>query len=99
MCLVNDDGIRVGDIESGLNNGGGDEYIKLMINEFEHDVFQIIPFQLPMSDTYPSFGNKFTDHHAELWQVGNPVVDKENLAAAIQFELHGLFNQRFIEHV
>ncbi|MNM86541.1 hypothetical protein D3C81_986970 [compost metagenome] len=49
--MVDDNGIGIRDIQTCFNNRRCDKYVKIMVDEFEHHIFQFITFQLTMGHT------------------------------------------------
>ena len=44
-----------------------------MVHKFEHHVFQVVAFQLPMGNANTGFRYQLADHTAQLGQVGYAV--------------------------
>ena len=93
---VDDDGVAEGDVESVLDDGGGNQDIGFVMHEFEHHFFQFAFAHLPVA--YGDAGAR----HERLQLGGNlpdrvyAVVHEINLAAAIKFLLDGGLDQLFI---
>ncbi|CAI8447699.1 MAG: Uncharacterised protein [Halieaceae bacterium] len=56
ISALNDDGVRVGDVDAGLDNRGADENVVMLMVEVRHDLFQALLTQLPVRDTDRQFG-------------------------------------------
>ena len=38
VCVLNDHGIRVRNVQSGLDDGGGHQHIDIAVDEIQHDL-------------------------------------------------------------
>src|SRR5690606_30993679 len=70
-----------------------------VINEFQHDIFELITLKLSVSDTYTSMGDQFLNHGTQLLQIVDPIVNKEYLSTAINFISYCFFDQCFVEYM
>ena len=59
---VDNDGIRVWNIQAALDNGGGEQNVGFAIDELGHDFFQFVAVHLAMAD-----------HDAGHWAPARPV--------------------------
>src|SRR6185295_9371233 len=55
---VDDDRVRVGYIESALDDGGGKQYVRFTIHELRHDFLQVVAVHLAMAHNNSSVGKK-----------------------------------------
>ncbi len=57
---IDEDGVGAGDVEAVFDDGGGDEDVGFVANEFEHHAFELFFAHLAVADDDASFGD-------ELW--------------------------------
>src|ERR1700693_528418 len=53
VCAINDDGVRVRDVQPTFDDCGRDQYIRLPTDKPFHDLFQILFIHLAMTDIDP----------------------------------------------
>ena len=94
--IIDEDGIGVGDIESALDDRGCEENISAMLDKIQHDLFQPILWHLPVSDDDAGFGDNPLESGGDMMHVLDTVIDKENLAIAVEFPKDGVSNQCII---
>src|SRR5690606_23964830 len=92
-------GIGVRHIQPGFYNCCGYQYIVFTVYKIQHNVFQLIAFQLPTCNSYFCFGNQFLYQSAKLAHIGYAVMDEENLSLAFQLKLYGFFYQFFVKYM
>ena len=90
---IDEDGVGVGHIDAGLDDGGGNQHIRLAAEKFQHHGFQRFGIHLSMRHDHARFGN-------ELMQPGpgplhrlHPIMDKVDLAASSELPEDGFSNQ------
>src|SRR5512133_32263 len=80
MCIVNEDCVGIRDIETGFDNGSGNQHIIISLYEIEHYVFDLFAFHLAVNNCNPDVGTDPAQMIADLLYVLNPVMHKEYLA-------------------
>ena len=93
---VDENGVGVGNVDAALDDGGGEKDVGFAFDELVHHGFEFVLFHLTMADHDFGFGDEFLDAIAQDLDGADAVVKKENLAAASEFVLNGLFNQAFV---
>ena len=69
MCVIDDNGVHIRDIQSGFNNGGGDQHIILSFDELSHDLFKLVPLHLTMGNGDFNAGHHPLDHYRDVHDV------------------------------
>jgi hypothetical protein len=82
--VVNEHRVRVGNIESALDDRRRKQNIRLPSHEPQHDVFQLALAHLPVADVDPGFRRDLRKPVANRVNIVNSIVDEINLPAAIQ---------------
>jgi hypothetical protein len=86
-------GVRVGDVEAGLDDGGAHQDVELARVEVEHDPLQHALGHLAMTDGHPGARDQ-TAHPGRGPLDGlDPVVDVEHLPAAVDLAQDGVAHQ------
>ena len=87
------DRICVGNVEARLNDGGADQHVGLALDELEHDIGESRLRHLAMPNYHASLRHQPFDALLRFLDRLHPVIDVENLAAALQLALDDLFDQ------
>lgn len=90
--IFDDEGVGVGDIESGFDDGGADEDIDFALDESDHDRFEFFLVHLSVTDGDTGLGDEFLDFVRDVIDAINAVVDKEDLSASGEFSEDGFAN-------
>ncbi|MNI48821.1 hypothetical protein D3C73_1034040 [compost metagenome] len=61
MGVIDDNRIGIRNIQTSFDNCRCNQHIKVMINKFEHYIFQFIPLELPMSNTNACSGSELAN--------------------------------------
>ena len=95
---IDDDRVRIRDIESALNNCRAHQHVDVALDESPHDIFQFVIAHLTVPDVdadLRSFqqrpqprGHRFNALHA--------VVQEIHLPATVEFALDGLLDQPLV---
>ena len=87
---ADDDGVGVGDVESALDDGGGDEHVVVVGGEVRHHLLQVGGRHLAVSDGHAGVGYVLAHDLFQVREGADAVTHDEGLSAAAHFELHGL---------
>ena len=87
---VDDDGVGVGDVDAGLDDGGRDEHVVVVVGEVEDDFFQLLGGHLPVADGNACVGDGAVEHLFEFREAVDAVVDEEDLSVAAHLEVDGI---------
>ena len=82
---VNDDGIHIGHIQAGLNDGGADQHIRLPVGESHHHILQLRFGHLPVSHQKAGLGNQPGQFVRRFVNGADAVVQKKRLPVPLQF--------------
>ena len=86
---VNNQGIRVGNIEAGFHDGGTHQNVEIMVPEINDDAFQLMFVELPVGNSDPRLGNKFLDVRGDRGDGVHAIVHVEDLAIAQKLASNG----------
>src|SRR2546430_7312856 len=87
------DGVRIGDIETRLDDRGADQHVRFALDELDHDIGECGLRHLAMADHDAGLRHQSLDALLGLFDRLDSVVDVKHLAAALQFALDDLFDQ------
>ena len=77
---LHDEGVGVGDVQTGLDDRGADQDIEALLPEVDNDLLQLVLGHLPVGGGDPRLGHELTDPGGRLLDGGHLVVDQEHLA-------------------
>ena len=97
LRLVDDDGVGVGDVDAALDDGGGNEYVVVVIHEVEDNLLQFGRLHLAVTDAHAAVGYVALDEGLQLGQVGDAVVHEEHLPVAAHLEVDGVDDDFLVE--
>ena len=86
-----DEGIAVGDIDAGFDDGRANEYVEVSGDKVCHDVFEPVFSHLPVADCYFQFGMHFAEGGGDCLNGADLIVQVEDLATSLGFCTDGLF--------
>src|SRR5690606_76958 len=99
MGLVDDDRVRVGNVEARFDYVRGDQHINLAVDEPHHHLFKLCTFHLSVCNADACVGHKAKDNVRDLFNVAYSVVNKEDLTSATKLEADRIADNLFIEGV
>ncbi len=82
ICAIDDDRVRVRDVETVLDDRRREEHIVLVRDEIDHDPLELVFTHLAMTDSDLGFGHEPRDQIAEGVDRLDAVVNEVDLAAA-----------------
>ena len=88
--IHHDDGVGIGDIDSVLHDGGGEQHVEVVVDESHDDLFQFLGLHLSMSDGYAAIGHLLLYQHLQFGELGYPVAYEINLSVAAHLEVDGI---------
>ena len=77
-----DHGIYVGNIQTGLNDGGGHQYVNLAVYKVEHDTLQFTLLHLTMGIGHVGLRHQRRNLGSDVTDIADPVVHVVDLAAS-----------------
>ena len=96
LGVVDDDGVGVGNVQPGLNDGGGHQHIDFFIDKGKHDLFQLPLAHLTVGKFHHGAGYQFLHIRRHAVNVVDPVVHIEDLPAPGDLSLDGFPYQLFV---
>jgi len=89
---VDDDGVGVGNVDAGLDDGGAYQHVKTMVIEIRHHPFQVALAHLSVGHRHPCLGNQRLEFARLFFDGLHIVVQEEQLTAAADFTQAGLLD-------
>ena len=96
VSLIDDDGVHVGNVDTTLNDGGGNQHIVIEIDEIKNNFLQCLGVHLSVSDTDAGIGDVAMNHIGQFAQIAYAVVDNEDLSATAHLEIDGIDKHLFV---
>ena len=97
VCIIDDNGIYIGYVESGFDNGCGQQDIIFSFNKIEHAFFKQPSFHLAMDNSDPHIRHKAFQHMFHIQNILHPVMHEEYLSAPGYLIKDGISDDFFIE--
>ena len=97
MRIVDDDGIGVGNIDTRLNDGGGQQNVIGAFDKVEHDFFELLAIHLAVPNSNAHSWTQALDHAGEFFDIRKSVIDKKHLAAAPYLISNGIAYLFFVK--
>jgi hypothetical protein len=95
--VVDDDRVRVRDVQARLDDGGRDEDVRLVADELHHRLLHLPLAHLPVADHDPGVGDHLLHVVGELQNVAHPVVDEVDLPLPLQLAEQGQLHPVAVE--
>ena len=76
---VNDQRIRIGNIQTGFHDGRAHQHVKIMVPEINDDAFQLMFVELSVGHSNSRFGNKFLNMCCDRRNRIHSIVHVEHL--------------------
>ena len=92
MGTIDDDGVGIGDIDTVLNDGGGEQHVVIVVGEVEDDLFEFLGLHLSMTNGNTGIGDVLMDHIGYLLQLTDAVVNEIDLTIARHLKVDGIGN-------
>ena len=99
LCLVDNNRVRIRYIDSTLDNSGCNQYIVVIIDKAENDLFQFRRLHLSVSDGYPAIRNVTKNHCFQFRKIGYTVVYQKNLPITTHLKVNGISYHLFTERM
>ena len=85
LCLIDYDGIGVGDVETVLYYGCTEQHVVIAPYKLEHTVLKFLRFHLAVGDAYLHVGNQAVQNLVNGREFLYLVMQEEYLSAALEF--------------
>ena len=95
--IIDENRIGVGNIQSAFDDRRRDQHVEFAGDEVRHDFFEITFVHLAMADAKPRFGHEGFELLSNQVDVVDAIVDKKDLAAAIDFTQDRVANDFVVE--
>ena len=82
--------VRVGYVQTRLDDRGADEHVGAPLGERYHGVLELVLGHLPVGNADGGLGDQHADVAGHVVDVVDPVVDEEDLALAVYLPADGL---------
>ena len=86
---MNQDGVGVGDVDAGFDNGRAQQHIEAALVKVAHHLLQLALAQLAVGHADARFRQQFGQPFAHVFDGFHFVVQIKHLAATLQFAQHG----------
>lgn len=93
---VDDNGVGVGDVDAGFDDGGADQDVGFGVDEFLHDAFEDFGLHLAVTVEDACFGAELLQFGLHVLDAGDAVVQEKDLPAAVDFVIDGFANDAFV---
>ena len=93
---MDDDRVGVGNVQSGLDDGGGHQHVNLFVDESKHNLLQLPLSHLPMGKFNHSPRHQLLHVGGHAVNIIDAVVHVIHLSAPGNFPLDGLPHQFFV---
>ena len=90
---VHQDGIGAGDVDAALDDGGAHQQVEALVIEVAHHPFQVTLAHLAVGHLHPRLRHQGLELLRHVLDGLHLVVEKIDLAAALQLALHRLLDQ------
>ena len=82
---MDDHGVGIGNIQSCLNDGSGDQHVDLTVDEAVHDLFKLMFMHLAMGKCHVCLRYQLCHAVGDLIYIVDPVIDVIDLTAPGNF--------------
>ena len=90
---INDDRVRIRNVETRFNDGGTDQDLRLAANKLAHDALQCALLHLPVPHHYARVGNKSANLFRRRLNRFNAVMHVVRLTTPLEFTQQGVAHQ------
>src|SRR5690606_15475373 len=99
MRLIDDDGVGIGNVQTGFYNIGRHQHVVFSFDKAHHYFFEAASFHLPMGHSHFRIGYQFYNSVRYFLNIFYSVVYKENLSSTLNFIANGISNGVLIESI
>ena len=92
VCIFNDQGIGIGNVQTGFNNGGAHKNLNVSLGHGGHDLSQSVLAHLPVGHAHRQAGNALLQGTGALVDGLRPIVQVEDLPAPFDLPADGIVN-------
>ena len=80
---IDDDCVRVRNVDAAFDDGGGDKDVRFAVDEFGHDLLQFIALHLAVADQDPGLWDESANALGDIVNIDDAIMEKVGLTAAI----------------
>src|SRR5436309_2419920 len=92
MCVVYDDRIDIGNINTAFHNVGTNKYVIFPVDKIKDTFFKVVTFHLSVSMTDAKVRAKSPNDIHHFRKIADPVVYEKDLPAALCFKIDCITN-------
>ncbi len=96
LCPVDNERVGVGEVETALDDRRAEQYVHPRLGEVDHNLLQLSLVHLAVGDDDPRFRHELLQPLAHNMNTLHPVVDEEDLTAAVELAQDGHANAAVI---
>ena len=96
---VDDDGVRVRDVDAVLHDGGGEQHVVVVVDEVRDDFLQLRGRHLPVAHGHAGVRDVPCQQLPQVLEGADAVRHDEHLPVAAHLEVHGLGDDLVAERV
>ena len=89
MSSIDDNGIGIGDIQSALHDGGGEEHIIVIVGKIEHHLLQLVTWHSAMSYSHTGIGDTTMNEGFQFGKLTDAWGHEEHLSSAAHLKPYG----------
>ena len=93
VCVVHDECVDVGHIDTRFDDGGADENVVFAMLERGHDLFKLTLWHLTVADRERGLRDELPQPTADAFDAFDAIVEEERLPASIEFTQYGFADQ------
>ena len=95
VSAIDQDRVGTRNVEAVFDDGGRNENVSFIADEFQHHAFEFFLGHLAVSNNDTRFGNQLLHHDSEGIDGFDAIVNEENLAVASKLSFDGSLHQLF----
>ena len=88
VSRVDDDGVRIGNVDAVLDDGGRNQYVVIVIDKAHDDTLQLLGRHLSVSDGHAGVRHVLVEQFGQVGQGGDAVGNNERLPVPAHLEVH-----------
>src|SRR5271165_3602692 len=96
VCSVDDNGVRVRNVQATLDDGCRNQHIRFPANKLLHNLFQLVFVHLAMPYVNSRARTKQSDSFSNAIDCFHSIMEEVNLPVAMEFTLNRVANDSFV---
>ena len=90
MGVVDDDGVRIGYVDTILNDGRREQHIVVVVNKAKDYLFQLFGLHLSVTYRHTCVWHIFLYYVSYMVKTLDIIIDKKHLTVTAQFKTNGI---------